>query len=327
MPFFYLNCDIQDVEKINLSTMETNVESRLNSVILNCNRKSDSLELVRFYKKTRGESWITKWDLSKPMDSWFGITLTNEGCVLTISLTQNNLTGSLIDLKLNYLELLYLPGNNLSGKLPSFKNIQKMTSIVLRDNFFEGPFPDIYSLKDLVVLNLLNNRLSGPLPILTNNKKMKELNWGHNNFKGYFPDNSVLHPLLVSNTFNGNKLTFEHVIQNLLKVKTHIELNGGTNSFVYEPQQKIYYETSITVNANTNYTIDLKIDDTVTTSTYTWYKNDVFYKTIEGSNKLSFTPIIPGDVGTYVVKITNPLAPQLTLESWPIHIVVGTKHQ
>ena len=76
-----------------------------------------------------------------------------------------------------------------------------------------------------------------------------------------------------------------------------------------------------TIAANTNYSIDLKIDDTVTTSTYTWYKNGILFKTIKGSNKLPFTPFTSNDAGTYIVKITNPLAPQLILESWPIRLV------
>ncbi|MBK6479618.1 MAG: hypothetical protein IPF93_15565 [Saprospiraceae bacterium] len=141
-------------------------------------------------------------------------------------------------INLQGLSTLYLPENNISGNLPSFKYLKNLTDLTLNHNMFTGSFPNIDSLKDLVVLGVLDNKLSGPLPILNNNKKIKDLNWGHNNFKGLFPDNSVLHPSLISNTIDDNKLTFEHLIQNLLKVQRHIENNGGFNRFVYAPQQK-----------------------------------------------------------------------------------------
>lgn len=287
-----------------------------------CDRQSDSLELVNFYNATGGSNWTVRWDFSKPMNTWSGLQFNGEGCVIKVSLQQNNLTGVLPDLNLPFLNTLELPINKISGFLPPFSYIKNVTTINLRGNDFYGSVPKMDALTELVVLDLQQNRLSGTLPILSNNKKIKELQVAHNDLKGFFPDNSVLHPLINLNTINDNRLTFEHLIQNVQKVKYQIEvINGHLNTFIYAPQQKIYPDTTITIPDNTNYTLDLMIDDTVTTSTYTWYKNGVLYKTIKGSNKLSFNPFTPTDAGRYTVKITNPLAPQLTLESGRIQLV------
>ncbi|MBK7370913.1 MAG: hypothetical protein IPJ09_05650 [Saprospiraceae bacterium] len=149
-----------------------------------CNRFADSLELRRFYDSTGGNMWQNKtnWISVAPINTLNGIKLNTEGCVLDIRLDQNKLSGTLIDLNLQGLSTLYLPENNISGNLPSFKYLKNLTDLTLNHNMFTGSFPNIDSLKDLVVLGVLDNKLSGPLPILNNNKKIKDLNWGHNNF-------------------------------------------------------------------------------------------------------------------------------------------------
>ncbi|MBK8280179.1 MAG: hypothetical protein IPK94_08735 [Saprospiraceae bacterium] len=119
------------------------------------------------------------------------------------------------------------------------------------------------------------------------------------------------------------------MIPNLEKVKTLTNIMNKEcptctyDTLIYAPQQKIYSDTTIIIATNSSYTLDLLIDDIITTSTYTWYKNGTLYKTIKGSNKLTFAPFTTADAGTYTVKITNPLAPQLTLESWPIRLNAG----
>jgi len=60
----------------------------------------DSLILATFYKFLEGDLyWTRKWDLSKPVYTWDGITLFPNGAVKTISLKNNNIKGVLTTAK------------------------------------------------------------------------------------------------------------------------------------------------------------------------------------------------------------------------------------
>jgi Leucine-rich repeat (LRR) protein len=409
---------------------------RLNALpMLVCDRRSDSLELVKFYNATIGSNWTIKWDLSKPINTWNGIVLSSQGCVSQINLPQNNLSGTLIALQLPALEILLLSQNNikgnipdfffpnlrnlsigpnqLSGSIPNFKGMPLLQFIYLDDNQFSDTIPNFDQLPDLSYLDLHNNHLSGFIPDFKNLPKLSNLLLGINNLigpipdfnlpnmynlyldnnqltgsipqfdklhnlnllvlstnqltgpipsfvgpnlsqiyihhnqlsgtipdfgnlpnlsnidvrnnqlSGTIPDASKFNPKLIAYFLGENKFTFSGIIKNIKNLKSIIaknQQNPLNDTLNYHPQQKIYADTAIFISPNSNYTLDLLIDDTVTTSTYTWYKNGILYKTIKGSNKLPITPFTSNDVGTYTVKITNPLAPQLTLESWPIRL-------
>ena len=56
-------------------------------------RSSDSLALVALYHATDGPNWTRTWDLDEPMNTWYGITLNEEGCVARLRLNSNGLTG------------------------------------------------------------------------------------------------------------------------------------------------------------------------------------------------------------------------------------------
>ena len=60
----------------------------------NC-RCTDSLNLVVFYNTLDGPNWVNDWDFSLPMDEWNGILLNGDGCVESINLNSNNLSGVL----------------------------------------------------------------------------------------------------------------------------------------------------------------------------------------------------------------------------------------
>ncbi|MBK7370917.1 MAG: leucine-rich repeat domain-containing protein [Saprospiraceae bacterium] len=418
-----------------------------------CDRRSDSLELVKFYNATGGQNWIHKWDLNKSLDSWYGIGLNNAGCVKYIdmdgkpngikdSFLTNNLTGLLISLDLNQLEGLIVPNNKISGSIPEFLNLPNLTTLVLEANQFNGEIPVFLNLQNLKFLwlndnkltgniinfnlpalqelnlsrnlltgtipnfdkipnlywlflnenqltgtipdfiklpylstlwlysnqlsgtipnfnhpnlygillgnnnltgpipnfdkvgslqdlNLSGNKLSGNIPVFNKVPFLKYLLIADNDLYGVIPDHTTTNIHLDLYYLNNNRLTFSGIIPNLEKVKTLTNITNKEcptctyDTLIYTPQQKIYHDTTILISPNTSYTLDLLIDDTVTTNTYTWYKNGTLYKTIKGSNKLPFTPFTNADEATYTVKITNPLASQLTLESWPIRLNAG----
>ena len=55
---------------------------------------------------------------------------------------------------------------------------------------------------------------------------------------------------------------------------------------------------------------------------YEWYKDGQPYTTITGDNQLVFSNPQLSDAGVYYVRVTNPGASQLTLESFPITLQV-----
>ena len=73
--------------------------------------QADSLELVDFYNATNGNSWTNSWDLSQPINTWQGVYLNASGCVDSLILSNNNLSGSLPNLDLGSIELLSLENN------------------------------------------------------------------------------------------------------------------------------------------------------------------------------------------------------------------------
>lgn len=131
-------------------------------------RQADSLALVTFYNNTNGESWKNKWDLSAPMNEWYGVNLTEEGRVWELNLWENNISGDLGDC-LTVLEeagQLHFSGNNLTGTLsPKFANLKKMRLFSIAGNNMEGSIPaEFGSMVNLENFYLDNNRFSGEIP-------------------------------------------------------------------------------------------------------------------------------------------------------------------
>ncbi|WCJ40504.1 receptor like protein 14 [Euphorbia peplus] len=91
-------------------------------------------------------------------------------CILPfrlIDLSYNYLTGPLPPcLELQYINGLYLRGNNFTGRLPQSLNVSiLLAALDLRDNSFSGKIPDwISNLPNLEVLLLKGNHLSGAIP-------------------------------------------------------------------------------------------------------------------------------------------------------------------
>ena len=164
-----------------------------------CNRLRDSLALVGFYHKTGGENWTHPWDLSQPLDTWFGVKLNDSGCVMCLDLDGdpncspakaggNNLRGTLPDLQLSNLEHLFLAGNKLQGPIPDFSGMPYLLTAQLCCNGFSGPVPDFSNLPFLTSLELGYNQLSGPLPDFKNLPRLNNLYVSNNALSGPLPD-------------------------------------------------------------------------------------------------------------------------------------------
>ena len=133
-----------------------------------CNRLQDSLALVELFFATDGPNWLTSWDLEQPMDTWFGVTLSAEGCVTEIDLPSNNLLGQLTPSlgTLSEIERIALMSNSLFGNLPpEWGNALSLESIQLSNNQLIGGIPAEWgSLVNLRFLSITFNTLDGPIP-------------------------------------------------------------------------------------------------------------------------------------------------------------------
>ena len=101
--------------------------------------EGDSLALVELYKSTKGNGWTTKtgW-LQAPVSGWHGITLSSEGRVTNVALSENNLEGSLPEEieDLDSLRVLSLADNVISGLMPNLTSLKQLGSVRVQDNRF-----------------------------------------------------------------------------------------------------------------------------------------------------------------------------------------------
>ena len=144
----------------------------------NC-RSKDSLVLVDFYNNTFGDKWIRQWDLNSPMDTWYGITLNENGCVECIDLDGEE--GCSISVSF---------GNDVTGNIPAkLGELQNLKMICLGNNRITGSLPSsLFNLPLLENLDLFGNEMIGPLPAnLGNAQSLKVLSLAGNNFIGTLP--------------------------------------------------------------------------------------------------------------------------------------------
>ena len=108
---------------------------------MGCNAP-DSLQLLRLYNTTSGAGWINKWDLTKPMSTWYGVTLTADGCnVVALNLDNNNLMGKLPKLALPNVLHVGLSRNVLTDTIPNF-NTPNLKFLDVSQNQLSGNVPE-----------------------------------------------------------------------------------------------------------------------------------------------------------------------------------------
>ena len=160
-------------------------------------RQTDSLALVGIYNAFGGADKMKSdrvWDLNKPMNEWYGVTVT-DGRVSALKFLKGTLTGDwtipavieelteLTDLRfvdckvggaipegiftLSKLTALYLTNNNVTGTLsPKIANLKELANLYIDQNpELGGPLPaEIGQLSKLVNLNIAKTSFSGALP-------------------------------------------------------------------------------------------------------------------------------------------------------------------
>ena len=107
---------------------------------------ADRAVLVALYEATGGANWKanTNWLSEAPLYKWKGVATDAEGRVLRLSLSGNELTGSIpAELaQLEYLTVLSLSGNELTGSIPAeLAQLEYLTVLSLHSNELTGSIP------------------------------------------------------------------------------------------------------------------------------------------------------------------------------------------
>jgi Leucine-rich repeat (LRR) protein len=236
----------------------------------------------------------------------------------SILLSGNNLEGSIPDFTfLPNLQELQITNNHLSGSIPNFINNPQLTSVWLANNNLDGGIPDLSHLQELSSLWLSNNKLSGTIPeFLIDSLYFLELSG--NNLSG--PVTSTASDIFLLSTRNNN-LTFEGVI---------LDWGGSLPPiYLYYPQKLVFKDTTIIFHRDQNLIIEPQIDYE-DGDKYTWFKDNNLILSDNPNDTLGnmyIFDMIDSDAGIYRFQITNQFAPQLTLQSHNIKLILCDQKQ
>jgi Leucine-rich repeat (LRR) protein len=180
-----------------------------------CDPKQDSTILASFFNLANGTFWDNKtnWILpGQKINTWYGVKVNAQGCVESIKLVNNALSGGLSPAlgNLKFVKEINLTNNLLSGNIP--KDIGKATTLeqlLLSQNQFNGPLPtDLSNLVNLKTLSLSQNNLVGSIPSSYGNLvNLLFLYLDNNNFIGSIPSTITQLTQLREFWVNNNKLT------------------------------------------------------------------------------------------------------------------------
>ncbi len=259
--------------------------------------QTDSLELVKFYEATDGDNWINNngW-LSSPISEWFGVTLHDGGLLVKkIDLSNNNLSGQLIDLSLPQLRTLNLSNNNLTGSIPSLSKLFNLNVLNLANNNITGTIPD-FNLSILVHLNLSNNQLSGAIPGWNSLSNLEHIELQYNDFEEILLDFYNLQNLSFL-WLNDNQLNFS----GLEEMVSYYKINAQLSSFSYFPQKCLDLQKN-------NNMLWVEAGGTLNNNTYHWYKDGVKVAEIINDSTLNLV-----GAGNYICRVNNSIVTDLTL--------------
>ncbi|MFH6995045.1 leucine-rich repeat domain-containing protein [Flavobacterium sp. FlaQc-48] len=145
--------------------------------------------LKKFYASTNGAQWTQKWDISQNKlheVSWYGVG-TKDGHVVSLSLSGNNLSGTLpAELSdLAYLETLNLQLNAIEGSIPSdLGRLTKLKTLTLQSNKFQGTLPVLSGISGLKKVSVAGNTFKGTIPGHLNDfENIEQIDLSNNGFE------------------------------------------------------------------------------------------------------------------------------------------------
>ena len=150
--------------------------------------------LVTLYNTTEGANWTNNrnWLSDAPLGEWYGVTTDDDGRVIELDLSQNQLNGEIpAELGgLTDLEELDLFGNQLRGEIPpELGYLANVTRLSLWANQLSGSIPpELGNLASLEWFALGINQLSGEIPPeLGNLTNLGQVDFTLNQLSGEIP--------------------------------------------------------------------------------------------------------------------------------------------
>ena len=127
----------------------------------------DRAALVAFYEATNGPDWTSSggWLSSEPLGRWYGTEVDEEGRVIGLALSDNNVVGPIPPEvgDLSRLQYLHLDNNGLTGRLPrELARAGGLTSLRISGNALSGPLPSSLSALSLRELHYSDTELCVP---------------------------------------------------------------------------------------------------------------------------------------------------------------------
>ena len=155
---------------------------------------ADHVVLQAFYEATGGEGWThdDNWLTGRPLDTWYGVRVDEDGRVTDLDLEFNGLRGHLPPElgDLDRLHTLTLSRNELAGTIPAeLGQLPILLELDLRDNRFDGEIPPwLGDFSYMDQLDLSRNGFEGSIPAaLGNLRAMRLLDLSDNDLTGPIP--------------------------------------------------------------------------------------------------------------------------------------------
>ncbi|XP_074325660.1 LRR receptor-like serine/threonine-protein kinase EFR [Apium graveolens] len=135
---------------------------------------------------------LDSWNNSIHFCEWHGVTCSRRRQRVTaLNLSSQHLVGTLSPHigNLSFLRLFYLYENNFGGSIPNeIGRLVRLQHLSLRNNLFNGVFPDLSHCIDVRFIALSRNNLKGELPNeFASWSRLYALNLGNNHFSGSIP--------------------------------------------------------------------------------------------------------------------------------------------
>jgi Leucine-rich repeat (LRR) protein len=271
------SCDVTNTVVTSLTLHRRNIYISVEYSAL----QQDSLILIDFYNSTNGAGWTNKtnWLSSKPISTWYGVTL-----------------------QANRVNMLNLSNNNLSGVIPAnLGNLSNLQTLNLSSNQMTGEIPpELGNLTSLANLNLYNNQLGGSVPLEILDISSIQLD---NNELTDLPALSSS-PNVNSLSLTNNKLTFEDI-------EPYVGFLKG-KYFYYYSQDSVGRKIDTTIYVGDKLILSCVVGGSATI--YEWSKNNWFI-TASNYDSLVISSAKLGDAGVYKCDIYDTIAYQLSLHS------------
>jgi len=232
----------------------------------------------------------------------------------------NELPESLSDM--DSIQEIYLDVNQLSALPASFTNLSTLIKASFAINQITAIPDDIGTMDGLQVLNFNQNKIDAVPESMGDMSGLNALGLSYNQLDD-LPDSfgNLTVSVLILNHNNLDKLpsglldnefSFLYIQDNAMQFGTMEPLMGNVETFEYAPQDYIGTDTTLAVDwgADLYYTIEVSGEYNI----YKWYKDGTLLPD-QNTNTLFISSVGYDDMGTYVLKVTNSIVPDLELIS------------